>query len=127
MDATLFLCFQQSGGAAVAQPTTRVGLDSRVLIRFGYGLLRDKLSASVCDRIVQAVSSMIRFSEFRHIWHYRPKKYPASGPNEPSGNRRRGKGGTGIPNRSCHFFQTSRENTPGGACSSILRNSSCGT
>jgi len=43
------------------------GLDSRVLIRFGYGLLRDKLSASVCDRIVQAVSSMIRFSEFRHI------------------------------------------------------------
>lgn len=31
---------------------------------------------------------------------YRLKNRPASGPNEPSGNRRRGKGGTGIPNRS---------------------------
>jgi len=44
-----------------------VGLDSRVLIRFGYGLLRDKLSASVCDRIVQAVSSMIRFRSPPHL------------------------------------------------------------
>jgi len=58
---------------------------------------------------------------------YRPTKCPASGPDEPSGKRRRGKGGACIPNRSCHFSQASRVNTPAGAFSSAVRNSSVGT
>ena len=41
---------------------------------------------------------------------YRPKNRPSSGPTEPSGKRRRGRGGTGIPNRSCQLRQ---ESVPG--------------
>ena len=58
---------------------------------------------------------------------YRPQNSPASGPTEPSGNRRRGSGGTGIPNLSCQRIQTSFVNTPVGGFSSTLRNSSNGT
>jgi hypothetical protein len=58
---------------------------------------------------------------------YLPKNWPGSGPNEPSGNRRLGNGCTGIPSCSCHFCQASRVNSPAGAFSSTLRNSSAGT
>ena len=58
---------------------------------------------------------------------YLPRKLPGSGSNEPSGNRRLGKGRTGIPSRSCHFCQASFVNSPAGAFSSTLRNSSTGT
>src|SRR6185312_12245854 len=43
--------------------------------------------------------------------------------NEPSGNRRRGSGGTARPYRRCQRVQLSRVNTPGGVSASTLRNS----